>query len=406
MRFPAECYQMRETIDAHFSACLSPTQRRGLACWVCGTILARSACQNAVIAALLPLGLGSFTSLRQYLREWLYDGADKAAACHTQVTITLCFVPLLRWVLSLWRGEQLTLAVDVTNLQDRLHGLCVSVVYRGCAIPVAWHLMPGGEKGAWTPELSRLLHTLAPAVPPQLQVLVVMDAGLRSPALWQAAREHGWHPIQRQEQGLQFRPAGYHCFQRAASLVDQPGQAWIGTGTAFKTKRAQRRATLLVVWEQDQAEPWVLLTDLDPQTAGLSWYGLRFWIECGFRILKGMGWQWQKSRRTDPDRVARHWLVMAVATTWVLAIGSRVEDAALGDCLPAHLHTPPSGPHLTDRYPGGTRPVSVFVLGLAAAQDQLGRKRGRRCLWLVPEPWPEDPPGLTVTRHQGIEEAA
>jgi len=97
---------------------------------------------------------------------------------------------------------------------------------------------------------------------------------------------------------------------------------------------------------------------------------------------------------------------MAVATTWVLATGSRVEDATLGDHLPAHFHMPPSCPRLTDRYPGGKRPVSVFLLGLAAAQDQLRRKCGWRCLWLAPEPWPEDPPGLTVTRHHGTEEAA
>jgi hypothetical protein len=38
------------------------------------------------------------------------------------------------------------------------------------------------------------------------------------------------------------------------------------------------------------------------------------WIEFGFRALKGLGWRWERTRRTDPDRVARHWLVLAVAT--------------------------------------------------------------------------------------------
>ena len=411
MRFPAECYQIRETIDTHFSSCLRPAQRGCLACWVYGTVMAHSACQNRVIAALLPVCAVRFDALRQYLREWLYDGEDKAAPCHTQVEIATCFVPLLRWVLSLWRSDHLTLAIDVTNLQDRLHatpasGYPVSVVYRGCAIPIAWHLMPGNEQGAWMPHLCRLLHTIGEAIPAHLQVLVLMDAGLRSPALWEASREHGWHPLQRQEQGLWFRPAGYHAFHRADTLVRHPGAAWIGTGVAFKTKRAQRAATLVVVWEQDQEEPWVLLTDLDPQTAGLSWYGLRFWIECGFRIIKGMGWQWQKSQRTDSDRVARHWLVMAVASCWVLAPGTRVEDAASLDRLPAQLHAPSPGPRLTDRSRQGNRPLSVFLLGLSALQHHLRHKRHWRCLWLAPEPWPDDPPGLIVTRHDGTEEAA
>lgn len=406
MRFPAECYQMLETIDTHFSSCLLPAQRRCLACWAYGTIRAQSACQNAVVAALLPISGSSFSALRQYLREWLYDGEDKAAPCHTQVEISLCFAPLLRWVLALWRSNQLALAIDVTNLQDRLHVLCISVVYRGCAIPVAWHIMPGGQKGAWLPPLCRLLHTLAAAIPSSMTVLVLMDAGLRSPALWEAAASHDWHPIQRHEQGLQFRPAGYHAFHRADTLVHQPGQAWVGTGIAFKTKQAQRPATLAVVWEEGHDEPWVLLTDVGPQEVGLVWYGLRFWIECGFRIIKGMGWQWQKSQRTDPDRVARHWLVMAAASCWVLATGTRVEDAACLKRLPAQLHAPPPCPlpavHETVR----RRPISVFRLGLSALQEQFGRRRLWRGLWLAPEPWPQDPPGLTITRLLISQEAA
>ena len=406
MRFPAACYQILETLDTHFSTCLRPAQRRCLACWVYGTVTAQSACQNAVITALLPACDGRFQAVRQYLREWLYDGQDKAAPCHTQVAIRDCFVLLLRWVLTLWRGEQLALAVDVTNLFDRLHVLCISVVYRGCAIPVAWHIMPGGTKGAWMPHLCRLLHTLADAIPSSVTVLVLTDAGLRSPALWQAARDHGWHPLQRHEQGLLFRPAGFHTFHRADSLVHQPGEAWVGTGVAFKTTQARRAATLVVVWEQGQAEPWVLLTDLDPAAVGLRWYGLRYWIECGFRVLKGMGWQWQKSQRTDPERVARHWLVLAVATCWVLATGTRVEDAVAHARLPAHCHAPPSAPRPADPARPRPRAVSVFRLGLSGLREQLGRARLWRCLWLAPEPWPDHPPGLSITRLSSSAEAA
>ena len=40
------------------------------------------------------------------------------------------------------------------------------------------------------------------------------------------------------------------------------------------------------------APSWIVLTDLAPQDAGVRWYGLRVWIELGFRALKGVGWQW------------------------------------------------------------------------------------------------------------------
>ena len=59
----------------------------------------------------------------------------------------------------------------------------------------------------------------------------------------------------------------------------------------------------------------------------MSWYALRFWIELGFKAVKSLGWQWDKTRRTDPARISRHWFVLSVATLLTLAYGTRVEDA-------------------------------------------------------------------------------
>ena len=65
---------------------------------------------------------------------------------------------------------------------------------------------------------------------------------------------------------------------------------------------------------EGQTAPWVLLTDLAPAAVGVVWYGLRVWIELGFKVLKSMGWQWQQTQRDECERVARHWLVLALAT--------------------------------------------------------------------------------------------
>lgn len=97
--------------------------------------MAHSACQNAVIAALLVMG--GWHCLRQYLREWLYDGRDKAAPCHTQLETELCFPPLLRWLLTWWTGDQLALAIDATTHRDRMTAVVISVLYRSSAIPIA-----------------------------------------------------------------------------------------------------------------------------------------------------------------------------------------------------------------------------------------------------------------------------
>jgi len=64
-----------------------------------------------------------------------------------------CFAPLFRWIVSWWSpGEQrLALAMDASSLSDRFTVLCVRVVYRGCAIPLAWKIVIANEKGAWEP---------------------------------------------------------------------------------------------------------------------------------------------------------------------------------------------------------------------------------------------------------------
>ena len=177
MRLPRETYQVQQAVESHLPH-LSQPQLTGLALWVCGAILAGSACQNAVASALSPWR--NWNNLRQYLREWLYDGGDRTSPCRTQLDVTLCFGPLLRWVLAWWRSERLALAIDPTLKGGQTTAIVISVVYRSCAIPVAWHI----HKGSWMDPTVELLKELAPAVPPEMTVIVLCDRGISSPKLW------------------------------------------------------------------------------------------------------------------------------------------------------------------------------------------------------------------------------
>lgn len=391
MRVPVPSYQLDAELAVHLSA-LRPAQRAGLALWVLGAIVAGSACQNAVLAALEPLGYARHAT-RQRLREWTYDGADRSAPCATTLEVAGCFAPLLRWVLAWWTGETLPLAIDATSLGHRWVVLSLSVLYRGCAIPVAWHVKAGPGRGQWIPPLQELLGLLAPVVPPSMTVLVLTDRGLWSPRLWRRITALGWHPVMRVRPDATFAPQGLPR-RPARTLVTGPGQAWVGAGTAFKHSHVRRPGTLVVVWDAGQDEPWLVLTDLAPDTVGPVWYGLRVWVELGFRALKSMGWQWERMRRLHADRVARHWLVLAVATLVTLAYGTRVEDAETLGIAPAHLRRPRTMPPVPV-----CRTVSVFARGLAWLRVRL--LRGQRCwrLWLRPQPLPVPPATLTVIYH-------
>ena len=305
-----------------------------------------------------------------------------------------CFAPLLRWVLRWWRGHDLPLALDATTLGTPLVVLSLSVLYRGTATPVAWAIFPDRDQGPWMPTLTRLLALLAPVVPRALFVVLMTDCGLWSPTLWRQILAQGWHPVRRIRPDATVAPAGQQR-RPARTLLPGPGHAWVGAGVADKDPAKQQAATLLVVWDEGQDEPWLLLTDLAPEAVEGSWYGLRIWIALGLRTLKSCGWDWERTRRTDPARVARHWLVLAVATLVALAYGTRVEDAVRLGVPPANLRTARTPPPALR-----PRRSSLFARGRLWLGGHLWQGRLWRHLWLRPEPWPEPSPGLQITIYQ------
>lgn len=385
MRLPPAFYQIEQTLSLYLSE-LRPAQQTGLALWVYGTLLAQSACQNAVLTALW--GVANFHSLRQCLREWLYDGPDKAAPCHVQVSVQQACTGLVRWLVALWSDTRLFLALDATGHRDCLTVLTISVLYRGAAIPLWWSVLPGNQPGAWNPVWLGMLSALQPLLPKHWQVLVLCDRGLWSPDLYRAIGAAGWHPLMRVRHNLSFAPQG-RCRVPARLLVGGGQQAWVGRGRAFKAKPLP--TTLIAVWPLRYPEPCLVLTDLAPDQVGIVWYGLRMWIEAGFRLLKSGGWQWHKTRRTDCERAARHFLVLAIATLWTLAYGTQVQEQA-GQALP-----------WTIRIIEGSGQVQsvlgVFALGLKHLQRHLYQGRLRQRLKLKPQPLPQPPEQWNIVYH-------
>jgi hypothetical protein len=198
-----------------------------LALWSLGIILARRCSLSGVSCYLAELLGQSPNTVRQRLREFYQEAAAKAGAKRggkrRDFDVTACFGPLVRWVLSFWSCRRLALALDVTNVGDRFHILCVSVLYGGIGIPVAWKILPGNQKEAWNPHWCRLLQSLQPAVPAGWTVVVLSDRGLESAPLFRAIVGVGWHPLMRVKAAGKFRPAGWVRWYRLGSLVPRPG---------------------------------------------------------------------------------------------------------------------------------------------------------------------------------------
>jgi DDE family transposase len=365
---------------------LSKPQATVLALWSLGMVLARSCALTAVSAFLATWLDRKEQTVRQQLREFCYEATAKRGTTRCALAVEPCFRLLLAWIIGQWEGTQLALALDATTLGTRFTVLALSGVYRGCAIPVAWTVLPATAKHAWRREWLRMLRQVHRAIPRSWTVLVLSDRGLYARWLFRRITRLGWHPFLRINTGGTFRPTGQVRGVPLKTLVPEPGTTWQGTGIAFKGRNRQLHCTLLACWEAGYKDPWLLLTDLPPEASTACWYGLRAWIEQGFKITKRAGWQWQRTRMTEPERAARLWLAVAVATLWLLSVGGEA-DATIPTSTVLDVTALVPQPART-RCATRLRLVSVFRRGwtliLVALLDHAPLPMGR----FVPEPWP------------------
>ena len=294
-----ECTRWFAMLARHFPH-LSRAQLRTLALWSFAATMTQHIASTTCAYFLARLFGQPQQNLRQRLREFYWQAERKPGPQRRALDAGTCFAPLLRWILSLYRADELVLALDVTLVRDRLALISLSVAFRGSALPVAWKVLPANEKGAWIPCCEVLLGRLASAVPDPVEVLVLCDRGLQSRKLFGAICEQGWHPMMRLTRRGTWCPQGQRTWYGLASVLPGPGRYYLGQGELFKTKPLS--CTLIALWEQGYEAPWLLMTDLEPERCRGTFYGLRSWIERGFRCMKAGAYRCERLPMRAPAR--------------------------------------------------------------------------------------------------------
>lgn len=339
---------------------LSLPQVRGLASWSFGIALTRSSSLSRVADGIAQLNGESYNTVRQRLKEWYQEAAAKHGEHRQSLPVARCFLPLLRWVVSLMPPgtTRLALAMDATSIKQRFTVLSISVLYQSCAIPVAWKVVAGGVKGSWQPHWQALFESLHSGIPSDWQVIVCADRGLYADWLYHSIVSLGWHPFLRiNHQGL-WRARQAETWQALSAVVPQVGGQFEQAVQCFKGHPLD--CTLLGMWAAGYQDPWLVVTDLAVGEANVRWYQLRAWIECSYRDFKSDGWQWQNTRLQNPERAERLWLAMAVAMLWLVTLGSERDG-----------QQPASHPTAAARRAGGARSLSCFTQGWLTLIVQL-----------------------------------
>ena len=118
-----------------------------------------------------------------------------------------------------------------------------------------------------------------------------------------------------------------------------------------------------------------------------------------------LGGKWHKTRRLDPTRVGRHWLVLAVATLLAVAYGTRREEAEARHLAPGRLRRPPAGWTPAQQAALPPRRHSLLQQGVALLRHlnlpaPSARDPHRTPPSLSPHPGRLDPPH-SAARHTG-----
>jgi hypothetical protein len=314
---------------------LSKAQAEVLALYSYGMSMTKQ-CGQTVVVVFMALLLGlKAGNIRQRFRELNYEREKKRGKKRCEVEVSAQFSALLKWVLNQWHEKgHVVLGVDVTYLRDRHTILCISVLYRQTAIPVAWKVLPGNTKGEWHPLWVELLSKIAPAIPKNYQVLVLLDSGLYSKRLFDVIGSYDWHPFMR------IREQGYYQRSDSPLWYDLKDVARRGmTPTAFDVhcfKGDTLAAVLWVQWDQCHDQACLVLSDLAPQHVKGNPYPLRSWIEAGFKDFKRGGLHWEHTKTADPARMERLILVMAIALLHLVRLGSTGLDQVTLPSDPAH----------------------------------------------------------------------
>jgi hypothetical protein len=225
------------------------------------------------------------------------------------------------------RRKKLLISFDWTDIKS-FQTLVASVVFKGRSVPVCWaschkHVYDGHRsRNAFEESLLLMLRSM---IPPPVKVILLADRGFGRTELARFCQNQGFSYVIRIQPNVHVRHADY-----TGKLLDYPvhkGICKLLKSVAYRSHNAVTQ-NIVVRWVRDlprkRDECWFLMTDLQAGGAQISkLYGQRMTIEELFRDQKNKrnGWSLRDTKITQPERLDRMLLILAIAYLLLCGIG-------------------------------------------------------------------------------------
>ena len=282
------------------------------------------------------------------LRRWLANSAIESRPL---------YAPLIREVLSTWRGREVTIMLDGCFIRHKtLQMLRLSLSHCYRALPLAWEVVT--SKGNVEVEVCRaMLEHVAELLRGTKRVTFLADRGFRGREWARLCVALRWrYMIRLANTTLITFADGRQLALNQLGIT--PGQRRYFTNVRL-TQDADWRCHLAITWTTpkpgEPAELCAVMTNWVPSKWVLNHYLRRMQIEESFRDEKSGSFDLHHSHLRDPQRLDRLLLAIAVATLWIYQLGEQVlREGSRADVDPAYQ-----------------RQLSVFQLGWRALRRAI-----------------------------------
>ena len=243
--------------------------------------------------------------------------------------------PIIQGALTEWNNQTIYLALDTSMLWDKFCHIRISVIYRGRAVPLIWKTIEHGSSTVSLEDYRTLLDKAAKLLPTNCQVVFLADRGFADTNLMHhLSHTLHWHWRIRIKSSFLVYRRHKQCV-KISNIQLKRGQARFWHHVYITDKRFGA-VHLALAKPRGVKDDWLIVSDQPTDVTTFDDYGLRFDIEENFLDDKSSGFQIESSLIRSADAISRLFLVLAIATLFLVCQGTEVVESGKRRWVDAH----------------------------------------------------------------------
>ena len=243
---------------------------------------------------------------------------------NAKLPVRLIYRPIAEQLIAevIRHGQPIRLIIDGSKIGNGHQLLMISLAYRRRSFPIIWTWRKGVKGHSPVYVQMALFSAVRLLIPEDATVIITGDSEFGSSLLMRRFEKWGWFYALRQKGQYLFSEDNAQTWQRCDS-PSKKGKSYWFKGIAL-TQKHKYHCNLMVHWQKNCSEPWLIATNLQTAKETHKHYSWRMWIEALFGDCKSNGFDIEMTQLQTPTALNRLMLAIALLVVWLLAFGSRV----------------------------------------------------------------------------------